>query len=83
MCGASERRLRALALVLALAGSAAGGCLTASVDSPWQRARLSLEQALNYLQSRSPVTAGRRERAIALVREAIAEIEAGLAAEES
>jgi hypothetical protein len=73
-----SERARALVCTLALAGAGVAGCLTAQTQNPWEAARLSLEQALSYLENETPVTDGHRERAIALIQDAVTEVEAAM-----
>ena len=69
-----RRRWLAAALVAAFAL----GCMTAGNASPWRSALGALENAQNELESADPLTEGHRERAIALVQQAISEVEAAI-----
>ena len=73
-----SEQARACVLALALAAAGVAGCLSAQTQSPWQSALVSLEQARSYLESETPVSEGHRERAIALIRDAITEIQAAM-----
>ena len=77
----SESRLSPTAYVLIgiAIGGLAGAC-AAGADQPNMQAALgSLQQARSYLVQSTPNKGGHRERAIALIDNAIAEVRAGIA----